>query len=205
MRRSGAWAQPLFWAAAAGVLVLSVASPALGQVMEIGDDGAVTTYSGPTQFLSTGARPLTPPPAARTGGALASPAVTQAIDAASARHQVDPRLAEAVAWRESRFDPLAVSPKGARGVMQLTPGTALTLGVDAADPDANIEGGVDYLSRMIRRFGGDLSKALAAYNAGPEAVERYGGVPPYAETTAYVDAVMARFNRTVAAASASRN
>jgi soluble lytic murein transglycosylase-like protein len=170
---------------------LLLASAARAQVMEIGDDGSVTTFSGPTQFLSSGARPLTPPPA--TGASQA--AVTQAIDAASARHQVDPRLAEAVAWRESRFNPAAVSPKGARGVMQLMPGTALSMGVDAADTAGNIEGGVGYLSRMIRRFDGDLTKALAAYNAGPEAVERYGGVPPYAETIAYVDAVLARLNR----------
>jgi soluble lytic murein transglycosylase-like protein len=173
------------------------ATGARAQVLEIGDDGSVTTFSGPTQFLSSGARPLTPPPTVRGGGGTQppSPAVTQAIDAASARHQVDPRLAEAVAWRESRFNPAAVSPKGARGVMQLMPGTALAMGVDAADPAGNIEGGVGYLSQMIRRFGGDLTKALAAYNAGPEAVEHYGGVPPYAETIAYVDAVLARLNR----------
>jgi soluble lytic murein transglycosylase-like protein len=177
---------------ALAALALCFAPVARAQVMEIGDDGSVTTYSGPTQFLSSGARPLTPPPAVRTGTSQA--AVTEAIDAASARHQVDPRLAEAVAWRESGLNTAAVSPKGARGVMQLMPETALALGVDAADPAANIEGGVDYLSRMMRRFGGDLTKAVAAYNAGPEAVERYGGVPPYAETIAYVDAVLARLN-----------
>ncbi|MDB5480262.1 MAG: lytic transglycosylase [Caulobacteraceae bacterium] len=178
-------------------MMLGSGAGARAQVMEIGDDGSVTTFSGPTQFLSSGARPLTPPPAERTVGGTQtpSPAVAEAIDAASARHQMDPRLAEAVAWRESRFNPAAVSPKGARGVMQLMPGTALALGVDAADPAGNIEGGVDYLSRMIRRFDGDLTKALAAYNAGPEAVERYGGVPPYAETIAYVDAVLGRLNK----------
>ena len=182
----------------AAVAVL-LASAARAQVLEIGDDGAVTTFSGPMQFLSSGARPLTPP-AASAGASQA--AVTQAIDAASARHQVDPRLAEAVAWRESRFNPAAVSPKGARGVMQLMPGTALSMGVDAADTAGNIEGGVGYLSQMVRRFGGDLTKALAAYNAGPEAVERYGGVPPYTETIAYVDAVLARLNRVGVPASA---
>jgi len=171
-------------------VALLLAGAARAQVMEIGSDGTVTTFDGPTQFLSSGARSLTPQPTHAS-----SPDVVQAIDAASARHQVDPRLAEAVAWRESRFNTAAVSPKGARGVMQLMPGTALALGVDAADPAGNIEGGVGYLSQMIRRFGGDLSKALAAYNAGPKAVERYGGVPPYAETIAYVDAVLARLNR----------
>ena len=181
-------------------VVVLLASAARAQVMEIGDDGSVTTFSGPTQFLSSGARPLTPPPAVRTAP---SPAVvTQAIVAASARHQVDPRVAEAVAWRESGFNTAAVSPKGARGVMQLMPGTALALGVDAADPAGNIEGGVNYLSWMIRRFDGDLTKAVAAYNAGPEAVERYGGVPPYAETIAYVDAVLGRLSRAGGVASA---
>ena len=97
-----------------------------------------------------------------------------------------------MAWRESGFNPDAVSPKGARGVMQLMPATARALGVDPSDPAANIDGGADYLSRLLRRFDGDLSKALAAYNAGPETVDRYGGVPPYAETAAYVGAILRR-------------
>jgi soluble lytic murein transglycosylase-like protein len=74
--------------------------------------------------------------------------------------------------------------------MQLMPGTARALGVDASDPDSNIDGGADYLSQMMHRFGGDEAKALAAYNAGPGAVERYGGVPPYAETRAYVTSIL---------------
>jgi soluble lytic murein transglycosylase-like protein len=190
----------------ATLALLLGAAEARAQVMEIGDDGSVTTWNGPMQFLTSGARPLTPTPPGRNGGPARSPAatVTQAIDAASTHHQIDPRLAEAVAWRESGFNAAAVSPKGARGVMQLMPGTAQAMGVDAGDPAANIEGGVDYLSRMVRRFGGDLTKALAAYNAGPEAVERYGGVPPYAETIAYVDAVLARLNRTAAAGAPAR-
>jgi soluble lytic murein transglycosylase-like protein len=181
------------------ILALFVATAsARAQVMEIGADGAVTTWSGPTLFLTSGARPLTPQrPAPPTVAPprTPSPDVAEAIAAASARHQIDPRLAEAVAWRESAFNPAAISLKGARGVMQLMPGTARAMGVDASDSGGNIEGGVDYLSRMIKRFGGDLAKALAAYNAGPEAVDHYGGVPPYAETIAYVDAVLARFDR----------
>jgi soluble lytic murein transglycosylase-like protein len=196
--------QFLTGAGVAGVLVLCLASVAQAQVMEIGADGSVTTWSGPTQFLTSGARPLTPPPPSpRDHTPMPSAAVAQAIDAASARHQVDPRLAEAVARAESGFQVTAVSPKGARGVMQLMPGTAQAMGVDAADPLANIEGGVDYLSRLIRRYDGDLTKALAAYNAGPGAVERYGGVPPYAETIAYVGAVLARLNRNGAAVGAT--
>jgi soluble lytic murein transglycosylase-like protein len=153
---------------------------AAAQVLEIQPDGDVIRYEGPTQFLATGAR-----------------RIAEAIRDAAARHQVSQRLVEAVAWRESGFNPAAVSPKGARGVMQLMPSTARALGVDPADPAANIDGGVDYLSRLLRRFGGDQTKALAAYNAGPEAVDRFGGVPPYAETIAYVGAVTRRLARAV--------
>jgi soluble lytic murein transglycosylase-like protein len=78
------------------------------------------------------------------------------------------------------------------GVMQLMPATARQLGVDARDVTSNIEGGAIYLSQMLRRFEGDVPRALAAYNAGPEAVQRYGGVPPYAETQAYVRAILGR-------------
>ena len=103
-------------------------------------------------------------------------------------------LVEAVAWQESRYNQAAVSPKGAMGVMQLMPETARRLGVDAADLKSNIDGGVAYLGQMLDRFEGDLPRALAAYNAGPEAVQRYGGVPPYAETKAYVRAILGRLS-----------
>jgi soluble lytic murein transglycosylase-like protein len=105
---------------------------------------------------------------------------------------LSPRLVEAVAARESGFKTQAVSRKGALGVMQLMPETARKLGVDAGDLHGNIDGGVAYLSQMLDRFEGDLPRALAAYNAGPEAVQRYGGVPPYAETRAYVRAILGR-------------
>ncbi|HWM61070.1 MAG TPA: lytic transglycosylase domain-containing protein, partial [Rhizomicrobium sp.] len=84
------------------------------------------------------------------------------------------------------------SPKGARGVMQLMPGTARGLGVNAGDLSANVDDGAAYLAQMLDRFDGDIIKSLAAYNAGPEAVTRYGGVPPYPETQAYVSAVLGR-------------
>ena len=180
--------------------ILALAATAQAQVLEVQPDGAVVRYDRPTQFLGSEARaiapaPITRRPAATSGLAAPSNATAQAIHDAAARHQVDERLVEAVAWRESGFNPSAVSPKGARGVMQLMPGTARTLGVDPADPAANIDGGADYLSRLLRRFGGDRTKALAAYNAGPEAVDRYGGVPPYAETAAYVGAILRRLGR----------
>jgi soluble lytic murein transglycosylase-like protein len=112
------------------------------------------------------------------------------IKAAATRFQVDPALVRAVIHAESAFNAKAISPKGAQGLMQLMPTTARELGVqDAQAPPQNIRGGVDYLARMLRQFDGDITLATAAYNAGPGAVSRYGGVPPYAETRAYVERV----------------
>ena len=176
------------------------AASASAQVLAIGDDGSVTTYSGPAVYSTEGVRSLVPQPAAAPARA-APQEVAQAIQDASARHAVSRPLVEAVAWQESRFNQAAVSPKGALGVMQLMPGTARTLGVNAADLKGNVEGGVAYLAQLIERFG-DLPRALAAYNAGPEAVTRYGGVPPYAETQAYVKGVLGRL--TLAAVTPSK-
>jgi len=169
-------------------LTLACAGGAAGQVLSIGDDGAVTTYAGPQVFTSQGAEPILPP----LPQTAASPAeVAAAIQDSATRHAVPLALADAVAWQESRYNQAAVSPKGARGVMQLMPGTATTLGVDALDMKSNIEGGVAYLAQQIRKYG-DLRLALAAYNAGPAAVDRYGDVPPYAETQNYVRTILAR-------------
>lgn len=93
--------------------------------------------------------------------------------------------------QESGGDPGARSSKGAIGLMQLMPETARELGVDPNDPQQNIIGGVRYLGQMLKRFGGNVAYALAAYNAGPRAVEEYHGVPPFAETQAYVASVLA--------------
>lgn len=109
---------------------------------------------------------------------------------------VDPALLKAVAENESGFDPHATSPTGAQGLMQLEPGTAAELGVrDAYDPAQNVWGGARYLRGLLDRFGGNLRLAIAAYNAGPAAVEKYGDVPPYAETQAYVKNVLASYQR----------
>jgi soluble lytic murein transglycosylase len=105
-------------------------------------------------------------------------------------YRLPPALVKAVIAAESAFDPLAVSRKGAQGLMQLMPQTAAQLGVeDPLEPASNVMGGSGYLRAMIDRYG-DLSRALAAYNAGPTAVDRYGGIPPYRETRDYVDRVM---------------
>jgi soluble lytic murein transglycosylase-like protein len=114
------------------------------------------------------------------------------IRTAAARYGLAPELLDAVAWRESGYRIEAVSPAGAVGVMQLMPGTARRLGVDPHDPVASIFGGAAYLRGLLDRFNGRIDLALAAYNAGPEAVQRHGGVPPYRETRRYVAANLDR-------------
>jgi soluble lytic murein transglycosylase len=105
-------------------------------------------------------------------------------------HQVQPALVKAVIAAESGFDAGAVSRKGAQGLMQLMPATAEQLGVeDPFQPSENVRGGTRYLRKMLDRYG-DLSRAIAAYNAGPSAVDRYGGIPPYRETQDYVNRVL---------------
>lgn len=174
------------------------------QVIEIGPGGAVTTYDGPSLHVGGAARPIRevmglevePPAALRAdaapAGDLRAPeAVRPLIEAAAARHGVAPALLDAVAHQESRFRQSAVSHKGAIGVMQLMPGTARSLGVDPHDKVQNLDGGARYLRAMLDRFGGDVTLALAAYNAGPGAVERHRGVPPFRETQDYVRRISA--------------
>ncbi|MGZ4789229.1 MAG: lytic transglycosylase domain-containing protein [Terriglobales bacterium] len=120
----------------------------------------------------------------------------QAVNAASDKHQIDPDLISSVIHAESGFNPRAVSPKGAQGLMQLMPGTASRLGVtDAFDGNANVDAGTRYLRELLLQYNGNMAKALAAYNAGPLRVQRYNGVPPYRETRAYVAQVIKEFNR----------
>lgn len=105
--------------------------------------------------------------------------------------EIDPLLVGAVIQAESAGNPEALSPKGAMGLMQLMPGTARELGVDDPfQPHENVRGGVTYLAQLLRKFEGNLRLALAAYNAGPAAVQKYGGVPPYEETQAFVERVL---------------
>ncbi|HET9393695.1 MAG TPA: lytic transglycosylase domain-containing protein [Candidatus Rubrimentiphilum sp.] len=118
------------------------------------------------------------------------------IDASAAKYGVDSALVKAIVANESGFDPGATSPSGAQGLMQLEPATAAGLGVsDPYDPVQNINGGTRYLRGLLDRFHGNMPLALAGYNAGPYAVEKYGGVPPYAETQAYVEAVLRSYRR----------
>ena len=124
------------------------------------------------------------------------PHLESVIQPAAAKYGLDPNLVAAVIWAESSGDPNAVSKKGAQGLMQLMPATARELGVgNVLDPRQNVDGGSHYLRRMLDEHDGDLSLALAAYNAGPDAVRKYGGVPPYRETRDYVGRVMRIYER----------
>jgi soluble lytic murein transglycosylase-like protein len=116
--------------------------------------------------------------------------------ATARKHGLDPELVLAVVGVESAFQPDAVSPKGAQGLMQLMPGTADSLGVeDAFDPGQNLDGGVRHLGSLLTLYDGDLSRALAAYNAGEGAVARHRGIPPFRETREYVKRVLERYRK----------
>jgi hypothetical protein len=135
-----------------------------------------------------------PKPAANSAAAFRAEALRDMIATTAAREGVDPALVEAVVAVESAFLPLAVSPKGAMGLMQLMPDTARRYGVvNAFDPRQNLSGGTRHLKDLLHLFSGDLPHALAAYNAGAQAVMIHRGIPPYRETQAYVRMVLARY------------
>ena len=130
---------------------------------------------------------------------MSSARLDRIVAQASKMNHVDPRLVKAVISVESGGDPSAVSSAGAMGLMQLMPGTALTYGVlNPWDPQQNVAGGARHLSDLLREYNGDLALALAAYNAGSGAVARYKGIPPYAETSAYVSSVLSQYRVTAA-------
>ena len=133
----------------------------------------------------------------RAAAAISHPFdLTQAVKDASGTYQLDPDLVTSVIRAESGFNVRAVSPKGAQGLMQLMPQTASQLGVrNAFDPQANVEAGTRYLRELLERYNFDLVKALAAYNAGPQRIDQYNGVPPYYETRAYVARIVRDFNK----------
>lgn len=182
-------------------LLALLAVEARADVMEVSADGA-RWVAGPR--AGAAAVPSSPADTAVPAVAEAMVAYPQANAAAvpgryapkihelAARYDLSPSLLEALVWQESRWHENAVSPAGARGLAQLMPGTARYLGVNPDDPHANLEGGARYLREQLNRFGGDLEKALAAYNAGPGRVERAGGIPNIRETQAYVAAILGR-------------
>jgi soluble lytic murein transglycosylase-like protein len=181
--------------------------------MAIGENGAITFPASLTEPAQTFASPskgeresgasrprpdglrdrttvfALPPPRL---GAHPSRIDQAVITDAATRAAIAPALVEAISYVESRHDPRAVSPKGAIGAMQLMPSTAKDLAVDPRDPIQNVRGGATYVRKLIDANDGDLIAAIAAYNSGPGAVHRYGGVPPFRETRAYVAAVLDR-------------
>ena len=176
-------------ACCASLLAWLAVTPAQAQVIEIDSSGQARTFDAPTVFTGTEAEPIRavrPVVRSRTDP-------TALLASAARDHGLQQGLLEAVAWQESRGRMSAVSVKGALGVMQLMPGTAAELGVRIDDMADNIRGGALYLRRQLDRFGGNIPLALAAYNAGPGAVIRYGGIPPYAETQTYVAKIMRRW------------
>ena len=191
MTRIGVWS-----IRAAAATALGFAVPVSAQVIEIGTDGRTSVYTGPTQFTAEGSRAIVPPAPVREPRASTNP-TAQAATRAGLATGVSPALIEAVAWQESRFRAGVVSRAGAVGEMQLMPATARALGVNPYDSEQNYQGGALYLARLMRRYRGDLVLSLAAYNAGPGAVDRWRGVPPYRETRAYVGAVLGRLGSTV--------
>ena len=145
----------------------------------------------PTSAIDHFEHDLSATPAARRSQLL-----PDVVNAASGRYHLDPDLVNSVIHAESGFNTQAISRKGAQGLMQLMPQTASRLGVaNAFDPAANVEGGTRYLRELLQRYDFDLIKALAAYNAGPQRVDQYHGVPPYFETQAYVARIIRDFNR----------
>ncbi|MEY2926955.1 MAG: hypothetical protein RL367_1432 [Pseudomonadota bacterium] len=184
------------------VVALAWCAPAVAQVYELGDDGSynVREGGGAVTWRDANAPPpvaLAPAAAVKltlVTAALAPATYQAALQQSAARHAISPALLEALVWQESRWQPGAVSPKGAVGLTQLMPATAVALGVDPRDPIANLDGGARYLRLMIDHFGGDLVKGLAAYNAGVLRVERAGGIPAIRETQNYVASIMARLS-----------
>ena len=175
---------------------------ARADVLEIGSDGAHWIARGAQASAHQNTAELTEgllfPAGSEADAATSIQAVPQAFAAKvqelSARYDLSPALIEAVVWQESRWHTAARSTAGARGLAQLMPGTAQSLGVNPDDPLANLEGGARYLRYLLDRFDGDIEKALAAYNAGPGRVDQAGGVPRIRETQTYVAAVMGRLS-----------
>ncbi|HSZ15430.1 MAG TPA: lytic transglycosylase domain-containing protein [Solirubrobacteraceae bacterium] len=181
--------------------VLSTGAASTGTTATAGYSGSPATGA---DFASTLQAATTADAASATGAAGAYPSLVQGaagsesasqydalIEQAAARNGLDPAVLHGLIQQESDFNPSAGSSAGAQGLTQLMPGTASSLGVaNPLDPAESIEGGARYLSQMMAKFGGNTEDALAAYNAGPGAVQQYGGIPPYAETQSYVANVL---------------
>ncbi len=178
--------------ALAGLVLLSAGPAPAAIYYRIDEDGIARFTNAPTTPQHRLLQPGVLPPATRLTGANMS----ELINALGAEYELDPALIRAVIQVESNFNRKAVSPKGAQGLMQLMPATIWRFSVgDAYDPHENIGAGARYLRQLLDLFRGDLPLALAAYNAGENAVLRYKGIPPYAETRDYVAKVLSLYRR----------
>lgn len=190
-------------AALTGAALAVLPASARADVLEIGASGPVWIAGGPVSaspelvdsvdlYASSSSHHIT-----QVTDAAGPAAWRGHVAALAAKYDISPSLLEAVVWQESRWRTDAVSHAGARGLAQLMPGTARQLGVNSADPLANLEGGARYLRMQLDMFGGDVEKALAAYNAGPGRVQRAGGIPAIRETQNYVAAILGRLSAPV--------
>jgi soluble lytic murein transglycosylase-like protein len=139
------------------------------------------------------AAPVAAPVAEQKPAAAAQASPRELVEAAAKRNGLPPKFVHSVVAAESGYRIDAVSPKGAVGLMQLMPATAQAFGADPHDPAQNVEAGAAYLRELLIKYDGDPRRALAAYNAGPGAVDRYNGVPPYTETQTYVERVLRKY------------
>ena len=180
-----------------GLALASTSAAVRADVLEIGTDGASWIAGGPTVATTNDGAAATALPITQPSLAAGPAQWRNQLAHLATKYDLSPQLLEALVWQESRWRPGAVSPAGARGLAQLMPGTARDLGVNPDDPLANLEGGARYLRQQLDAFGGDLEKALAAYNAGPKRVMQAGGIPNIPETRGYVAAIMARLAQPV--------
>jgi soluble lytic murein transglycosylase-like protein len=202
-RAMSRFSRPILLAQGLGAVLALLPGVALADVLEINGASHDWIAGGPVATVDA-AQAAPSPPSSQAAPELASLPATVVGETAgpqrwqarvaelSAKYDLSPMLIEALVWQESRWRENAVSPVGARGLAQLMPGTARQLGVNPDDPHANLEGGARYLREQLDRFGGNLEKALAAYNAGPGRVIRANGVPAITETRNYVSAILGR-------------